>query len=748
MRYLLATLLMLTLGVSGLAQSENSGLISEGVITGTITDDNPVDRYRFEAFADQQVIITMEAEAGSNLDAALNLFDGSGVLLQTDDDSAGNRNSRITFTPTVSGIYTIEATRYPLNPPLTTGAYRLTLSYASDETTNMDPLSIPPDFAVPFEIVAPEDTVPASFTTGDDRQYLVIGAQQGEFVRVELTTNDSLNARVRMLTRINQRLSVISRIAQSNNNSEVIFATIPQTGWYLIEIERTEGIGGYTVTPAVISDTLLSVQTPIQTRLTRDDTVQLFVFNGTINERVFVNLRVLNGSGLQPEISIYDLNQTLLEQQSSGGAQVRANLTIPRSSPYIVELRNVGFGSGEVELQLRRVPVNIEKLPIRPASYNERFVGLIRDEAPIEYFSFNGKAGELVTVEMNALAESSLLDPYLILADSTLNELIFNDNIGASRSARIVQFALPADGTYFILATRADLSRGTTTGAYALTITVGEVQLESGQLTATLTWEGEADLNLFLRPPNGAPISWANPGTGQSGRLQIDSNTRCETPTAQPIEHIYWQDASTLTPGDYTVWVWYQNSCMMSAETPFTLTLNYRGETLLAITSNELETVTLNDGQRFEASIRVTNEGEALVVNRGSTSTPSPQQTASQGGDTLIVYGDTLSGRINDAVFAQFYQFEGNAGDTIAIRAERITNDLDPLLVLRNGLDVTIATNDDISPQDRNAQIIYTLPESGRYVIAVTRYGVRDGTTSGNYSLSLNRIAVPTLSEP
>lgn len=724
-----------------LSAQDDSRLITAGTYFGEITEENPSDHYLFEGVAGQEIVITMEALVNSNLDATLNLYDSAGELVQTDDDSAGNRNARITYTPIINDVYTIEATRYPENPPLTTGSYLLSINSTEDNPSDLDPLDIPPDFGVEFESAIFNETLTGAFSSDENLQYFVIGAQQGDFTSIELATSSSLIANIRVLSRINQTLTVISRTARNTPSEEVIFATIPQTGWYLIEVERESGFGNYTLSPNLISDTLLSAETPTQATFGADANALFFIFNGTINERVFVNLRVLDGQNIIPEITIFDLSDNQLEQRSSEGAQVRVNLNVPRSSPYIVRVQNLRTSIGTFELQLQRIPVDITKLPVQDADYNENYEGEISNNSPIDYYRFSGKAGELITIEMGAIGNDNLLDSYLILADSTLNELVFNDNASASRTARIAQFALPADGDYFIIASRAGLSRGATIGRYEIGITVGEISLETGALTATLTWEGEADLNLFIQTPTGYTVSWANPSEPEGGTLQIDSNTGCETPTAQPIEHIYWADDTER--GDYIIWVWYQDECRMANDTEFTLTVRYQNQVIFPEVSDQTTALSLNNGERYEASIRITDNA-SFIVNRGTITTPSAQQTQSQGGDRLIVYGETISASINDEVFAQFYQFVGNEGDTVMITAERITSNLDPILILRDSLDNNLASNDDVQTGNLNSELIYTLPYSGRFVIAVTRYGVRDGTTTGNYSLSLNLLTSTT----
>jgi hypothetical protein len=101
-----------------------------------------------------------------------------------------------------------------------------------------------------------------------------------------------------------------------------------------------------------------------------------------------------------------------------------------------------------------------------------------------------------------------------------------------------------------------------------------------------------------------------------------------------------------------------------------------------------------------------------------------------------------MTAAISDEQYALFFRFRGEAGDTVRIAAERVTDDLDPLLVLRDASDRNLpgGTNDDRTPDDRNAELVYTLPAAGEYVIAVTRYGVRDGTTAGEFRLTLENL--------
>ncbi len=714
-------------------------LIQPGSVEGSISESFTSQRYAFQAEAGQPVQIRMERTSG-NLDAYLLLFDANETFLVDNDDFAeGSRDAQIQFTPEVSGTYIVEATRFSTTGEVgqTTGTYRLTLEFPmeADPAGEDNPLNTSPQFGVDFGFIEYEDFGTGTLDEEQNRQYFALGGTQGQFLRLVLTTTSGdLDAKLNVL---NSSLTVLSRVAETTETTQTVYAALPQTGWYLLEVTRQTGTGDFSLYPTLVSDAVLADDAPLEGLFDPATQTLSYVFNATINERVFINMTVLEGDGVQPELTILDLSQEELVQRSSTGTQTRATLTIPRSGPYVVQARNVGDANaeGRFQLQLRRSEADIGKLRVEPAAYNESYQGEITEGNPIDYYRFSGKAGELVTIEMQPLDEDSALDPYIILADSGLNELAFNDNAGASSAARVAQFALPADGEYFILATRAGLSRGMTAGAYDLDFSVGQIALESGSLSATLEWAGTADLNLFVRDPSGRIVSWANPAT-DSAVLQIDSNTGCETPTAQPVEHVYWTQPPQT--GEYTVWVWYQNICTRGEPIAFDLQVEVGGE-IIVDTSGTGGQV-LIPGERYETSVLVQADGDALLANRGSITSPSQQQRASQGGDILIVYEQTLVGTISDEVWAQFYQFQGGAGDTITITVERITGNLDPVLVLRNSNDVNLTTNDDAEEGQFNlSQITYTLPEDGRYVIAVTRFGIRDGVTVGDYRLTLEQ---------
>jgi serralysin len=83
------------------------------------------DWYRITLTAGQTYTIHTSTISGSNTDAFLNLRSSTGALIVSDDDSGDSINSLISYTPTTTGVFYIDAGTYN---NLTTGLFRLSVS--------------------------------------------------------------------------------------------------------------------------------------------------------------------------------------------------------------------------------------------------------------------------------------------------------------------------------------------------------------------------------------------------------------------------------------------------------------------------------------------------------------------------------------------------------------------------------------------------------------------------------------------
>lgn len=694
-------------------------------VEGNINDGTSGAQFTVQGNAGDVVTLTMEATSG-DLDPLLFLFDPNGLpIAQNDDRAEGDRNAQIDLTLPEGGAYIVEATRFDQAVGATGGTYRLLLEIEG-VTREVDPLSTAPDFGVDFTQIQYQGFGAGTIDDESQRQYFVVGGEQGDLLRAIATpVTDELVLSVNIL---NGELAAIGRDLRPREGEILAFAVLPQRDWYLIEVVREEGAGDFSLYVDGISGQRIETNSEsVSGQFSANAPTAAYIFDGNYNDQLFISLATRNGNAA-PQVRLLDLARREIAV-ASGERFATVQATLPRSGTYILEVNNTRqSSSGDYSLRLNAVLNSADKLTTTPISYNTTEKGMISDDLPGEVYQFSGKAGELVTAGMVAAGEG--LDPLLILMDGDLNELVSNDNTANTRNARITQFALPADGDYYLLATRSGAELGITNGGYDLALTAGAVSLVEGTLSATLHWRGDDDLNLFIREPSGRVLSWSNPGDSDAAELQIDSNTNCTTISTQPVEHIYWSTAEALANGDYEVWVWHQNACSTPDTISFDLVLTHNGTPLLTATQ------TLDPGQRFDLPVRV-NDDAVFIVDDGAIIRPSPQQNASEGGDIPVQIGDVITGNLNDQVYARFYQFNGTEGERVTITAERVTDALDPVLILRDDQERNLAQNDDITRESRTAAITLELPYSGRYVIAVTRFGVREGTTAGDFNLTI-----------
>ncbi len=116
---------------------------------------------------------------------------------------------------------------------------------------------------------------------------------------------------------------------------------------------------------------------------------------------------------------------------------------------------------------------------------------------------------------------------------------------------------------------------------------------------------------------------------------------------------------------------------------------------------------------------------------------PPPEQMENSAGAALpLAVGQTTTGVITSEQAAGFYVFEGRAGQSLDIDMVRLSGNLDCYLALLDAGQSLLEINDD-GGGGQNARLLVTLPADGQYTIVATRYLFAEGTTTGEYLLSL-----------
>lgn len=107
-----------------------------------------------------------------------------------------------------------------------------------------------------------------------------------------------------------------------------------------------------------------------------------------------------------------------------------------------------------------------------------------------------------------------------------------------------------------------------------------------------------------------------------------------------------------------------------------------------------------------------------------------------------LAYGQTLTGEINDEQYLLFYVFDGEAGDVVTIEVTPLSGNLDAVLHLYQSVGnqwLEIANNDDAPSGGTFAPLLDSiiLPSTGKYLIAVNRYGLDLENTFGTFAITL-----------
>lgn len=120
--------------------------------------------------------------------------------------------------------------------------------------------------------------------------------------------------------------------------------------------------------------------------------------------------------------------------------------------------------------------------------------------------------------------------------------------------------------------------------------------------------------------------------------------------------------------------------------------------------------------------------------------TPEPDPTPDVPPQNLIVFGEIVTGQINNNQPNVVYVFDALRCDFLSVRLRALNGNLDPVLTVLDDTGRTVFTRDDTNGSSDVSFEPLSIPRSGRYSIVVARFGYGLGTTSGQYELFIERI--------
>lgn len=403
---------------------------------------------------------------------------------------------------------------------------------------------------------------------------------------------------------------------------------------------------------------------------------------------------------------------------------VQLGETVLLEQPFSLELGQ----QYEVTFEFDGASVTLAGITPTPAppevvavAYGDTLTGGLDDAVFEQRYTFDGAAGDVVTVDLRRVEGD--LDASLRLLDAAGDEVAQNDDIGGGSSdARIEALSLPEDGTYTIVATRFQGEFGLSSGTYELALTLlirgsdlpgpGGAAIAYGSTARGLVTDAQPEtrytffgarndvITITMRRTSGdLDARLVLLGVGNRG-LAFNDDAEGEPPEDAAIRQFQLPDT-----GSYTLLAGRSGGAAGSSSGVYEITLTRDG----------------ND----------------------------PALASEQ--DRVLLYGDRITGMLDDVHPVRDYGFHGGQGDRVSIRANRLGGDLDTALELLDLNGAVLAQNDDaaggnVATDSHIDQ--FELEASGVYVLRVSRFQAEQGTTQGEFELIVERIEPEALPTP
>jgi len=131
--------------------------------------------------------------------------------------------------------------------------------------------------------------------------------------------------------------------------------------------------------------------------------------------------------------------------------------------------------------------------------------GTLTDKIHEISYSFSGKKGDIVTLEMLPDPVQDTLDPQVELRNSDGLTLAINDEFSYPLALAVAE--LPYDGDYFAVAGRAGGDGGDSAGDYTLRVSVAKLVSPGSVIHAQVNSDADAPAQIYvMRPQNRGPL--------------------------------------------------------------------------------------------------------------------------------------------------------------------------------------------------------------------------------------------------
>lgn len=561
-----------------------------------------------------------------------------------------------------------------------------------------------------------------------------------------------LNSYVYLLDATGQLLFEDNDSGGANGDARLVY-TLPQDGTYLIVATRlgqTQGTtsGSYVLElqsdsapPALIatSEPTLPTEYASLPQIAYGDTVEdelsnanfmdFYVFSGAEGDAVTIEMNSptldLPG-GLDPFLILLDADRIPQVENDDivdgVDRNARIELTLPRSGYYAIVATRFdqenGSTSGPYTLSLSGPGGAASATPAddAQASLLDRLspTALAADTLQsgsfarvAQSFGFSAQASDRVQLEVSTVPD---LEPVLILADSDLREVL------SSANGRLEGVVLPGTGRYLVIVSLPYGPADQMGASFTLSLSqLAAVPADTPGLQ-TISFGDLVESTISDDIPSRQFAFFAN--AGQRVRITMEA-----LPGSELDCYLELQDANqAVVAANDDIQAGVIRNAQIVADLP--------GDgTFTIIASRYVGPDQPPTAGRFRLTLELLDEN--AVAGISSTTTP-------------IAYGQTEVDEINDSQYLLFYVFDGTVGDVVTIEVSHLTGNLDSVLHLYRAEGtgwVEIANNDDSPTGGTYAPLLsdIVLPQTGKYLIAIHRYGMERESSYGTFALTLLR---------
>ena len=424
--------------------------------TGRIEIPSDADLFKISLSAGETYMIDASSSNNDGLtDPYLYLYSPDVELLESDDDSGGGSNARITYTAATSGTYYVGVADYGTG----VGNYQLQASKVVDDY---------PWSTATSGVVNVNGTLASGrIEISEDKDLFQISLLAGETYTIDATASDTdgLANPYLYLYSPDVELLVSDDDSGAGSNAQLSYTATSSGIYYVGVSDYATGVGNYQLQASRVVDDypwatstsgVVNVDGGLASgRVEISADADLFKISLLAGETYTIDATASDTDGLaNPYLYLYSPDVELLvsDDDSGAGSNAQLSYTATSSGTYYVGVSDQGTGVGNYQLQASRVVDDYPWATSTSGVVNVNGVlarGRIEVSEDKDLFTISLVEGETYSIEAKSSDDNGLTDPYLYLYSSVIELLKSDDDNGGGSTAQLT-YTATTTGIYYV----------------------------------------------------------------------------------------------------------------------------------------------------------------------------------------------------------------------------------------------------------------------------------------------------------